>query len=332
MIRAGSPSVRRCLAAVRTHAHTRRVTRTELTAALKRRAIELGFAKIGIAPAERLVEEGRRLDEWLALGYHGEMAWMARTAAKRGDPRMHMPAVRSVVCVADNYYTPFAHDDAPGVARISRYAWGDDYHDVVGDRMRLLRDFLVEAAPGVAVKIAVDTSPVMDKAWAARAGLGWIGKHANLITTDYGSWVFLGELLVDAELDYARDLVPDQCGTCTACIDACPTGAIVEEYVVDSNKCISYTTIELRADDLPVPSSGWVYGCDVCQDVCPWNRFRQESAQPAYAPRPALLSPSARSLADMSETQFSEQFRGSSIKRTKHKGLVRNARALLDGP
>ncbi|HQR37864.1 MAG TPA: tRNA epoxyqueuosine(34) reductase QueG [Blastocatellia bacterium] len=304
------------------------MTRSELTAALKARALELGFAKVGVARAGELADEGRHLAEWLSRGFHGTMGWMERTADKRSDPRIHMPNVRAIVCVADNYYTPDTHSDSPGIARISRYAWGDDYHDIVGNRLRALRDWLVSVVPDVCVKIAVDTSPVMDKVWASRAGLGWIGKHTNLITTDFGSWVFLGELLVDIELEFDVDVVDDQCGTCTACIDACPTDAIVAPYVVDSNRCISYATIELRDDELPLDPAGWVYGCDVCQDVCPWNRFRQESAESGYRPRATLMNPTVESLAKMSEDEFALQFRNSAIKRTKHRGLVRNARAL----
>jgi epoxyqueuosine reductase len=303
------------------------MTRTQLTAAIKRKATELGFVAVGIARAEALAPEGARLDEWLARGYHGEMQWMARTAEKRADPRLHLPSARSVVAVAMNYYTPHTHAGAAGTGKVSRYAWGDDYHDVVGERLRELLAWLRDVAPEVEAKIAVDSSPVMDKAWAARAGIGWIGKHTNLITRHVGSWVFLGELVVSLELDY-DDAVPDLCGSCTACIDACPTAAIVEPYLVDSNRCISYLTIELRDDEIPETTAGWLYGCDVCQDVCPWNRFERASGEPRFEPRPGLVEPPLAEIAGMSQEEFSAKFRRSAMKRTKLRGLVRNARKL----
>jgi epoxyqueuosine reductase len=278
-------------------------SRSELTEAIKRKARELGFDKVGVTRANALDEEGARLREWLGRGYHATMGWMERTAAKRADPRLHLPSVRSVVCVAANYFTPHRHVGAPGTGMVSRYAWGDDYHDVVGDKLRELLAWLRERVPDLEAKIAVDTSPVMDKAWAARAGLGWIGKHSNLITTDMGSWVFLGELLVSVELDYDTEPVADHCGTCTACIDACPTDAIVEPYVVDSNRCVSYVTIELRDDEIPGTTAGWVYGCDVCQDVCPWNRFERDTAEPRFEPRPGLVEPELAPLAALTEPE-----------------------------
>jgi epoxyqueuosine reductase len=302
------------------------MTRAELTAEVKRKARELGFDKVAVARAGALADEGARLREWLARGYQGSMAWMERTADKRADPRVHLPSVRSVVCVAANYYTPHDHTGEPGTGKVSRYAWGDDYHDVVGDRLRELLAWMRGVVPDLEAKIAVDSSPVMDKVWAERAGLGWIGKHTNLITRDLGSWVFLGELLVSVELDPDEERVPDLCGTCTACIDACPTGAIVEPYLVDSNRCISYLTIELRDDEIPETTAGWLYGCDVCQDVCPWNRFRRETAEPRFAPRPGLVEPPLDEIASMSQEEFSARFRRSPIKRTKLRGLQRNAR------
>jgi epoxyqueuosine reductase len=305
------------------------MTRAELTAAVKRKARDLGFDLVGIARAEPLEGEGARLAEWLGRGHHATMGWMERTAARRADPRLHLPSVRSIVCVAANYFTPHRHEGAPGTGKVSRYAWGDDYHDVVGDRLRDLKAWLEAEVPGVEAKIAVDSSPVMDKAWAARAGLGWIGKHSNLITRDLGSWVFLGELLVSVDLDADDERVEDHCGTCTACIDACPTAAIVEPYVVASNRCISYLTIELRDETLPLGTAGWVYGCDVCQDVCPWNRFERETAEPRFAPRPGLVEPALAPLTRLSQEEFSERFRRSPIKRTKLAGLTRNARSIL---
>lgn len=302
----------------------------ELSRAIRARALELGFTKVGIAKAGELSPEGVRLREWIERGFHGEMAWMATGAGKRADPRLHMPSVRSVIAVAMNYYTPHENAGTAGTGKISRYAWGDDYHDIVGNRVRELKSWLHEVVPGLEAKIAVDTSPVMDKAWAVRAGIGWIGKHTNVITPEIGSWVFLGALLVSVELESDPPFVEDLCGTCKACIDACPTTAIVEPYVVDSNRCISYLTIELRGESLPLPTHGWVYGCDVCQDVCPWNRFRAPTAETGFEPRPGLAEPDVKALAEMSQEAFSERFRRSAIKRTKVGGMRRNARALLD--
>lgn len=306
------------------------MTRAELTAAIKQKARDLGFDMVAVARAGALEPEGERLREWLGRGYHGTMAWMARTADRRADPRLHLPSVRSVVCVAANYYTPHRHTGEPGTGKVSRYAWGDDYHDVVGDRLRELLAWLRERVPDLEAKIAVDSSPVMDKAWAARAGIGWIGKHSNLITREQGSWVFLGELLVSVELDYDEPIA-DHCGTCTACIEACPTEAIVEPYVVDSNRCISYLTIELRDETLPLPTAGWVYGCDVCQDVCPWNRFEQPTTEARFEPRAGLVEPRLDELAGLSQEAFSERFRRSPIKRTKLAGIRRNAEAAARG-
>lgn len=303
---------------------------SELTAGIRRRALEIGFDKVGIVPASALGQDAARLREWLGRGYHATMGWMERTADKRADPSLHMPSVRSVVSVALTYYTPHEHEGAPGTGKVSRYAWGDDYHDVLGERLRDLLAWIKQQDPTVEGRIAVDSSPVMDKVWAVRAGLGWMGKHSNLITRDMGSWVFLGELLLSAELDYDTEQVPDGCGTCTACIDACPTGAIVEPYVVDSSRCISYLTIELRDDEVPLGTDGWVYGCDVCQDVCPWNRFRSETADPAFQPRPGLVEPDLASLAAMTQEEFSARFRRSAIKRTKLHGIRRNARKVAE--
>jgi len=310
---------------------SRTLTVRNRTQEIKSKARELGFAKVGIARADELTEEGQRLREWLRRGYHATMDWMASTVEKRIDPRLILPDARSVVCVAMNYYTEGRHSDDPTVGKISRYAWGDDYHLVLTDRLRQLAEYIKQLEPTVNVKVYVDTGPVMEKAWAVRAGVGWLGKHTNLITRELGSWVFLGEVILDLELEYDQP-IPDYCGSCTACIEACPTGAIVEPYVLDSNKCISYLTIEHRESISPELASNlqnWVYGCDICQDVCPWNRFQQPTAEAAFAPRTYNLAPTLTGLAEMTEEEFRERYRKSPIKRTKHAGLVRNARAVL---
>ena len=301
--------------------------------AIKERALAEGFTKVGIVSAASLDEEARRLKEWLARGYHGAMRWMARDVEKRVNPRAIFPAARSVVVVALNYYTPHQHEQNPATGKVSRYAWGDDYHDVVAEKLRALLAWIKEQDPHAEGKVCVDIQPAMDKAWAVRAGLGWLGKHSNVITPEYGSWVFIGELLLNLDLDYDVERVEDHCGTCTLCIDACPTAAITEPYVVDSNKCISYATIELREPELPLEIeqnlSGWMYGCDICQDVCPWNRFEQVTEDARFAPREGNVNAPLRDIVELSHDRYVERFRGSAMKRAKLAGLRRNARALM---
>lgn len=299
---------------------------------IKEQAKSLGIQKVGIVPAEALRNEARRLNEWLALGFHGKMAWMAREPEKRADPELLLPGAKSVIVGAVNYFTPHGHEDSRANGKISRYAWGDDYHDVLRTKLARLLEWITKEMPGSAGKVCVDTSPVMEKAWAVRAGLGWLGKHANVITQELGSWVFLGEIVLNMELEYDREIVPDHCGSCTACIDACPTGAIVEPYVVDSQKCISYATIELRDDTLPAEIAdnlnGWLYGCDICQDVCPWNRFESPTNEPAFEPRNGETSLDLETVVFMTDDEYVRRFRGSAMKRTKLSGLKRNASSL----
>jgi epoxyqueuosine reductase len=305
-----------------------------LSKKIKERAAELGFAKVGIVPALPLDDERARLEEWLRRGFHGEMRWMARDPRLRTDPRLLLPDARSVVVVALNYYTPHSHTEGASEGKISRYAWGDDYHEVVGEKLKGLLAWIKEQRPEAEGKACVDIQPMMDKAWGVRAGLGWIGKHSNLITRDYGSWVFLGELLLNLELEYDTEAVEDHCGSCTLCIEACPTDAIREPYVVDSNRCISYATIELRAPELPAQVSanleGWLYGCDICQDVCPWNRFEQPTAEERFEPREGNLTLAPRDILELTQEDYAARFRRSAIKRAKLVGLKRNARALLE--
>ena len=305
------------------------------SATIKDQARALGFDKAGVVAATALTEEGAKLREWLARSFHGQMAYMARNPEQRSDPRLLLPSAKSVVCVAINYFRPEQHADDPGVGKISRYAWGDDYHDVLRDKLKALLEWIREREPEVEGKVCVDTSPMMDKAWAARAGLGWIGKHTNLITKEFGSWVFLGELLLSIELDYDSLIEADHCGKCVACIDACPTGAIIAPYQLDATRCISYGTIELREAELPEPIrsnlENWVFGCDICQDVCPWSRFSKETAEERFEPREDIVEPQLREMIEMSQEEFSKLFRKSAIKRAKLAGLQRNARAALIG-
>ena len=299
---------------------------------IKERALFEGFNKVGIAGAHSLDEEGRRLDEWLARGYHGVMGWMARDVEKRIDPVKLFPQARSVVVVALNYFTPHQHQQSFSTGKVSRYAWGDDYHDVVREKLLSLFSWIREHEPQAEGKVCVDIQPTMDKAWAVRAGLGWLGKHSNVITQEHGSWVFIGELLLNLDLDHDTERVEDHCGTCTLCIDACPTAAITEPYVVDSNKCISYATIELRTPEMPEQIeqnlSGWLYGCDICQDVCPWNRFEEATGDPRFAPRAGNVNVQLDEILTLTPESYAARFRGSAMKRTKLSGLQRNARAL----
>lgn len=300
---------------------------------IKERVLFEGFNKVGIAGATALEDEGRRLKQWLARGYHGAMNWMSRDVEKRINPLEIFPQARSVVVVALNYYTPHEHKQSPATGKVSRYAWGDDYHDIVKSKLTSLLSWIQEHEPRAEGKICVDIQPTMDKAWAVRAGLGWLGKHSNVITPEHGSWVFIGELLLNLELEPDTEPVEDHCGTCTLCIDACPTAAITEPYVVDSNKCISYATIELRAPELPVEIeenlSGWLYGCDICQDVCPWNRFEATTDEARFAPREGNINAELSEILELTPEAYAARFRGSAMKRAKLSGLQRNALALI---
>ncbi len=299
---------------------------------LKQKALEIGFHKIGIVRAEPLPNEENHLREWLANDFHGEMRWMERDPEKRADPKLLFPEAESVIVVALNYFTPHEHEESDEKGKISRYAWGDDYHDVVKEKLRELFAWIKAEIPEAEGKICVDTAPMMDKAWAVRAGLGWIGKHSNLITKEFGSWVFIGEILLNLKLEFDTEIIPDHCGTCTACLDACPTSAIVAPFIVDSRACLSYTTIELRIPELPLEITqnlnGWFYGCDICQDVCPWNRFEKPTEETRFEPRREETSADLEEILSFSPEQYAERFRRSAIKRAKLDGLQRNAKAL----
>jgi len=303
-----------------------------LTEKIKQKALKIGFHKIGIVCAEPLTEEGERLKRWLEKDFHGEMAWLEREPEKRSNPKLLFPEATSIIVAAMNYFTPHEHDQNETKGKISRYAWGDDYHDVLREKLRELFNWIKSEIPEAEGKICVDTAPMMDKAWAVRAGLGWLGKHSNLITKDYGSWVFIGEILLNLELEYEKEIVSDHCGNCTACLDACPTGAIVEPFVVDSRACLSYATIELRSPELPVEITenleGWLYGCDICQDVCPWNRFEKPTEETRFEPRKGDTSADLDELLNFDHEKYVERFRLSAMKRAKLSGLQRNAKAL----
>ncbi len=304
----------------------------QLTQDIKKWALSLGFEKVGIAPAEKLDQESQRLQEWLSRGYQGTMSWMERNVDKRSDPHAILPNAKSVIVVAKNYYADVKHSNDNQTGKISRYAWGDDYHEILLDRLARLLELIRTDKADAHGMVYVDTGPVMEKAWAQKAGIGWQGKHTNIITQDFGSWVFLGEIIVDFELDYDIPAT-DHCGSCTLCIDACPTQAITEPYVVDSNRCISYLTIEHRgeiAEEQCEQFDRWIYGCDICQDVCPWNKkFSQETSTAEFQPRDWNIAPKLTEVAGMSIQEFQRRFKKSPIKRAKHAGLTRNAEVVL---
>lgn len=296
---------------------------------IKQWATELGFSHCGIAKAEFLEEEAPRLEEWLKRSYQGEMHYMENHFDMRLDPRILVPGAKSVISLTYNYFTEEKqNEDAP---KISKYAYGEDYHHVVKDKLKTLLRNMQQQIGELQGRCFVDSAPVMERAWAAKAGIGWIGKHSLLINKTQGSFFFLAEIIVDAELAYDAPFTTDHCGTCTACMDACPTGAIVENKVVDGSKCISYFTIELK-DAIPTAYKDklddWMFGCDVCQDVCPWNRFSKQHNEPKFTPNPKLLAMNRREWQEITEDVFNELFKKSAVKRTKYEGLKRNLRFL----
>lgn len=297
---------------------------------IKDEAQKLGFLFCGISKADFLAEEAPRLESWLKKGYHGQMSYMENHFDKRLDPRMLVEGAKSVISLALNYYTPELQSD-PNTPKISKYAYGEDYHQVIKSKLRQLMEVIHIRIGEVGGRAFVDSAPVLDKAWAQKAGFGWIGKNTNLINKKSGSFFFLAELIVDIELEYDIAPTKDHCGTCTRCIDACPTEAIVGPYVVDGSRCISYLTIELK-EQIPLEfkgkMDGWAFGCDVCQDVCPWNRFSLLHTEPAFSPDADLLGMKTGEWQDMTQEVFSKLFKKSAVKRTKFAGLQRNIRFL----
>ncbi len=298
---------------------------------IKTEAKRLGFLSCGISKAEFLEEEAPRLEKWLKSNAHGEMRYMENHFDKRLDPTILVDDAKSVVSLILNYFpSEEQHDNT--APKISKYAFGTDYHFVIKDKLKSLLNFIQDEIGEVSGRAFVDSAPVLDKAWAAKSGLGWIGKHSNLLTQQVGSFYFIAELIIDLELEYDH-ATTDHCGTCTACIDACPTQAITEPYVVDGSKCISYFTIELK-DNIPTEFKGkfddWMFGCDICQDVCPWNRFSKAHQEPLFNPHPELLSMSKKDWEEITEETFKKVFKKSAVKRTKYSGLVRNINFLKD--
>ena len=288
----------------------------------------------GISRAGFLEEEAPRLEKWLKNGMHGEMQYMENHFDKRLDPRLLVDGAKSVVSLGLNYFTDKERAD-PLSPKISKYAYGADYHQVIKDKLKQLLQIMNEKIGEVGGRAFVDSAPVLDKAWAKKAGLGWIGKNTNLISKKVGSFFFLAELIIDLELDYDIEPTTDHCGTCTKCIDACPTEAIVAPYIVDGSRCISYLTIELK-NEIPQEFKGkmdnWMFGCDICQDVCPWNKFSVLNHEPAFAPQPDLLNLTGKDWEDITEDVFQKVFKNSAVKRTKFTGLKRNISFLRPGP
>ena len=296
---------------------------------IKREAKALGFLSCGIAKAGFLEEEAPKLEEWLRQGRHGQMKYMENHFDKRLNPTLLVPGAKSVITLLFNYYSEEKQQDA-SAPKISQYAYGEDYHHVIKQKLRQLLERLRDNIGAIEGRVFVDSAPVMDKAWAQKAGLGWVGKNTNLIAKSTGSFFFIAEIISD--LDLPADLpVADHCGSCTACIDACPTDALTAPYEIDGSKCISYATIELK-EAIPThfqgKMDGWRFGCDVCQDVCPWNRFARPTEEPAFRPSAKLLEMNQRDWEELTEETFRRVFKKSAVKRTKFQGLQRNIRFL----
>jgi len=300
------------------------------TQLIKTEAKRLGFLSCGISKAEFLEIEAPRLENWLNKNMHGEMSYMENHFDKRLDPTKLVEGSKSVISLLLNYYPE--EEQTQNTYKISKYAYGTDYHFIIKDKLKSLLNFIQTEIGEVHGKAFVDSAPILDKAWAAKSGLGWRGKHSNLITQQVGSFYFIAELIIDLDLIY-DNLTTDHCGSCTACIDACPTQAIVEPYVVDGSKCISYFTIELK-NELPNSMKNqfddWMFGCDVCQDVCPWNRFSKAHNEPLFNPHSELLSMTKKDWEEITQEVFQKIFKKSAVKRTKFSGLQRNIEFLKD--
>ena len=304
--------------------------RSQQSEQIRKIARTLGFDQCGISKAEKLDEDARRLEQWLNNGYQGSMQYMERNFDLRVDPTLLVPGARSVITLLYNYFpaTPESNTDL----RISKYAYGQDYHTVIRNKLKEFLNILHDEIGEVVGRGFVDSAPVLERSWAKRSGLGWIGKNGNLINKRQGSFLFIATLITDLELEPDPPVTTDHCGTCTACIDACPTEAIVAPYIVDGSKCISYFTIELKEKLIPTEMKGkfdgWLFGCDTCQDVCPWNRFSRPTQEPSFAPIPGVLNLTNRDWEALSEETFQELFRDSPIRRTGWEGIRRNLKFL----
>lgn len=297
-----------------------------ITSQLKNKAKELGFMGIAIAKAEHMDEEARRLESWLNQKHHGEMSYLENYFDKRVDPTLLVPGAKSVISLMYNYYTEEKQED-PNAPQLAMYAYGKDYHKVVKKKLIQLHKWMSETFGTIDGRCFVDSAPVLERDWAKRSGLGWVGKHTLLIHPKKGSYFFLCEIICDLDLEYDHP-IKDHCGTCTRCIEACPTDAISEEgYVMDGSKCISYLTIELK-NEIPKEFSSqmenWMFGCDICQQVCPWNKFSKPHSEEKFLPKEGLLEMTKRDWEEITEDAFAKVFEGSAVKRTKFKGLKRN--------
>lgn len=304
----------------------------QYTQSVKDKALQLGFSFCGISKAVFLEEEAPRLEKWLKEGMHGKMQYMENHFDKRLDPRLLVDGAKSVISLLYNYY-PEQHQPKD-TFKISKYAYGEDYHYVIKDKLKGLLQHLEGTIGAINARVFVDSAPVLDRAWAKKSGLGWIGKNGMLINKGKGSFFFIAEIILDVELDY-DDAIKDHCGTCTACVDACPTEAILPNKMVDGSKCISYFTIELKEEIIPKEyqekMNDWVFGCDVCQDVCPWNRFSTSHNEPLFEPHKKLLSLNKKEWTELTEDIYNDLFKKSAVKRTKFKGLTRNIGFLFKG-
>ena len=298
----------------------------KLSQRIKMKADELGFQKVGITKVEFSSENKLNLDKWISKGFHASMQWIENRKEERANIFNYFPDAASLISVGMNYFSGNTQDDLKSKFKFSNYAWGEDYHSLIKDRLQILLKWIKNTSEEIEGVACVDTSPIMEKSWAQKAGLGWQGKHTNLISRDYGSWLFLGEIILNIPLDYDKPFIEDLCGSCTACIDACPTNAITS-YQLDSNKCISYRTIEHRGefDENENNLDGWIYGCDICQEVCPWNeKFSKISPEKSFFPKTEILDWSEKKWMDLDDATFKKLFKGSAVKRTKFSGLQRN--------
>ena len=308
------------------------MNKSSLTNQIKESAKRHSFSHIGIASAKIYKEDYDILNKWIDNGYHAQMDWIKNRLVERSNILEYYPDAESVIIVTQNYYTGNASSDE-NTGKISNYAWGDDYHLVIKKKLYQLLAEIKEYDSAINGLVCVDTSPIMEKAWAQRSGIGWIGKHTNLITKNIGSWFFIGSIIINRKLEYDNFYIEDLCGTCTACIDDCPTGAIVAPYQLDANKCISYLTIEHRGDlqiEYQDKLDGWIYGCDICQETCPWNKkFSQRTEAKEFEPREGIKNKKLIDWNNMSEDEYKQTFKKSAMKRTKYSGLMRNIKANL---
>lgn len=308
-----------------------KVSQNQKTSLIKSILKKHGFIHIGIAQPQKLNKEKTYLENWILNGHHASMQWIENRMEERGDVFKYFPEVKSIISVGINYYTGRAvrTNEKAGV---SNYAWGDDYHTVLKNKLYDSLKQINEKIPIQNYRVCVDTSPVMDKVWAQKSGIGWIGKHTNLITQDFGSWIFLGELMLDIELEYDNEFSEDLCGSCTECLDACPTDAIFDSYQLDSKKCISYQTIEYKGefeDDINLDN--WIYGCDICQEVCPWNnKFEKITEDEFFKPRLKIINKTNNEWLEITQEEYSMLMKNSAMKRTKYFGLKRNATKLIN--